>query len=208
MSLAYALVSPDDQIIERRLYPDGEPPAGNLGQVAASKPRLVPVETVGFGPFNPVTQVRTGPVVTIEPTRVIDTYTVRAKTEEEVEAEYITPKLALLETEYRRRNALPIVIEVDGVERTWHADPEAIENVTGILVLLANDVPVTDPRPWKPYEADIITVSNAGFKAIGAGLALRKDVNFVILQTLKATLRATSDDPAAADAFDPLDGWD
>jgi hypothetical protein len=175
--------------------------------LASNKGEWLPEIVVGYEPFDPTTQIRTGPVQTITATQVVQTYTVRAKNAGEL-AEMIAAKVEALELEYRRRNALPFQATVDGVERTWHGDAEAMGNIEGINLLIVRDPAlVPDPRPWKPYEAPIIDVSNSGFLAIGAAFAARKDAHFTTLQTLKATVRAMAD-PADVAAFDPLAGWD
>jgi hypothetical protein len=81
-------------------------------------------------------------------------------------------------------------------------------NIEGVNILIARTPGlVPNPRLWKPYEADMVMVSHDGFAEIGVAYGARKDANFVILQTLKATVRALTD-PAEVDAFDPLAGWD
>lgn len=201
MSAEYARVTPEGEILERvRL--DVAPPT----TLAPNKPRFLPIVVEGAD-FDPVSQVREGPVTTVEAERVLVAWTVRPKSQTEVAA-MIEAKVAELETEYRRRNALPFEAEVDGVVRTWHGDPEGISNVEGVNILIARDPAlVPDPRPWKPYEAEIVNVSHEGFAAIGLAFAARKDAHFTILQGLKAAVRALSD-PAAVAAFDPLAGWD
>lgn len=200
MSAEYARVSPEGEILER-VWLDAAPPV----TLAANKPRLLPIVEEGAN-FDPVSQVREGPETTVEPERVLVAWTVRAKSEAELAA-IIEAKVADLEIEYRRRNALPFEAEVDGVVRTWHGDPEGMGNVEGINILIAcNPALVSNPRPWKPYEAELINVSHDGFAAIGLAFAARKDLNFATLQSLKAAVRALTD-PAAVAAFDPLAGW-
>lgn len=201
MSLYHKVL--DGEIIESREFTDDEV----IPDLAANKGVWLPEVVVGYEPFDPVSQVREGPVQTISPAAVVQDYTVRAKTEDEV-SEMAEAKVAELETEYRRRNAEPFTATVDGVERTWHGDAEGMSNVEGINILIARDpTSVPNPRPWKPYEADIITVSHDGFLAIGAAFAARKDAHFTTLQIKKATVRSMTD-PADVDAFDPLAGWD
>lgn len=198
---AYALVSPQGAILDERAFDEAPPTT-----LATGKPRWLPIVEVNAA-FDPVSQVRTGPMNTVEAARVLRTYTVRAKNEDEVGA-MIAAKIDGLEAEYRRRNSLPFAAEVDGVERTWHGDDEGMGNIQGINILIARDPAlVPNPRPWKPYEADIVMVSHDGFTEIGAAYAARKDVNFTILQTRKATLRAMTN-PTLIYAFDPLAGWD
>lgn len=190
------------EIVETRDFAEGETPPA----LAANKGVWLPEIVAGYEPFDPVSEVRSGPVQTIEETAVVQLYTVRDKNTDEVGA-MVESKVALLEAEYRRRNAEPFTATVDGVERTWHGDAEGMSNVEGINILIARDPEsVPNPRPWKPYEADIITVSHDGFLAIGAAFASRKDANFSALQTQKATVRAMTD-PADVEGFDPLEGW-
>ena len=47
----------------------------------------LPEELVGYEPFDPATQAREGPVFTIMATKVKSTYTIRAKTTEELTAD-------------------------------------------------------------------------------------------------------------------------
>jgi hypothetical protein len=201
MPAEYARVSPEGEVLERAVLAETPPTT-----LAANKPRWLPVVVEGAD-FDPVSQVREGPVTTVEADHVLVAYSVRAKSEAEV-ATMIAAKVEALELEYRRRNALPFEAEVDGVVRTWHGDPEGMSNVEGINILIARDpLLVPNPRPWKPYEAEIVNVSHDGFAAIGLAYAARKDLNFATLQTLKATVRAMTD-PAVVAAFDPLAGWD
>jgi hypothetical protein len=44
-----------------------------------------PVVEAGNDPIDPATQIKTGPVTTIEATRVLDTYTIRNKTAQELD---------------------------------------------------------------------------------------------------------------------------
>jgi len=44
----------------------------------------LPEEKIGFAPFDPVTQIRTGLVTDIQAAKVVSTYTVRAKTAQEI----------------------------------------------------------------------------------------------------------------------------
>lgn len=77
--MIYALVGPQDQISVRsdRIDPNVQTKTGW---------RWLPVKIVR-PTFDPETQVRVGPVTTIEALQVLDTYSVRAKTTEEIDAE-------------------------------------------------------------------------------------------------------------------------
>lgn len=75
----YALVRPE-KTIDRR--------SQNIDPNVQTKPGFawLPVEAVD-PKHDPATQVKTGPVTTIETSRVLDTWTVRAKTTQELDAE-------------------------------------------------------------------------------------------------------------------------
>lgn len=205
MTLEYWLVSPDDIVLEVRFYTDDTPPE-IPGSLASGKPRLLPVETT-MEPVDPYTDILVGPTETIEPTRILRAYTSRPKETYEIEA-MVEGKVSRLEVEYRRRNELPFEADVDGVVRVWHGDKEGMGNIEGINILIArNPALVPNPRPWKPYEDDLVMVSHDGFAEIGAAFGTRKDVNFVILQTLKGMVRALTN-PTEIAAFDVLNGWE
>ena len=59
----------------------------HLDAAELKKLSWLPVRRVGFEPFNPAVQVRTGPMYVIEPDEVVATYTVRDKTAQELDAE-------------------------------------------------------------------------------------------------------------------------
>lgn len=82
MKTPHAMITPADPlvIVERR--------AVDLVEVPEHKRSWWrPVVEVGNDAFDPATHVKTGPVTTIETTRVVDTWTIRAKTAEEIDAD-------------------------------------------------------------------------------------------------------------------------
>ena len=58
----------------------------------------LPEEKVGFEPFDPATQVRAGPTHDVQADKVVSTYTIRAKTQQELDNE----KTATLAAELQR----------------------------------------------------------------------------------------------------------
>ena len=77
-----ALIYPHDPvvIVERRLIDLADVPPNKL-------PLWRPVAAVGDDAYDPATQIKSGPVTTIESNRVVDTWTIRAKTAAELDAE-------------------------------------------------------------------------------------------------------------------------
>jgi hypothetical protein len=75
----YALVTPTDTVDRR---------ASNVRPNVGTKPgwRWLEVEQVNPS-YDPVTEIKTGPVTTIEETSVVDTWTVRLKTAQEIDDE-------------------------------------------------------------------------------------------------------------------------
>lgn len=197
----YALVSPDNEILASRDFAD----ADEVPALAPNKGVWLPVETVDAD-FDPVAQVREGPVVTIQRNRVLHTYAVRAKSGEELDDMRAAKRLAI-STEFQTRAADVISYSVGGVSKTWDADAEAVTNITGVVLMIAAGVSVPDPRPWTAHgELTPTTVSHAELLGLGGAIAARKDALFAKKKTLEAALAALTD-PAAIDAFDPTQGW-
>lgn len=75
----FALIRPDNTIVRRE---------ANVDPGVKTKPgfKWLPVETT-MPPFDTATQVREGPVYTVEPSRVTEVYSVRAKTAQELDAD-------------------------------------------------------------------------------------------------------------------------
>lgn len=76
----YALVRPDNSIDRRSSNVDP-------GVQTRAGWRWLPVEVVGSAAHDPALQVKEGPVTTVESARVVDAYTVRAKTAQELDTE-------------------------------------------------------------------------------------------------------------------------
>ena len=79
-------VSPTLQRGPHYLYP-GELKLGDKTPERLLELGWLPEEVVGFVPLNPATQIRTGPVRSAMPDKVVSTYTVRDKTAQEIEDE-------------------------------------------------------------------------------------------------------------------------
>lgn len=75
----FALVRPDSSVDRR---------SQNIDPNVQTKPgfRWLPVDSID-PPYDSATQVKTGPVTTVEAARVLDTWTVRAKTAGEIDGE-------------------------------------------------------------------------------------------------------------------------
>lgn len=197
----HALVK-DGAILELRDYE----PIGDQSQLAAGKPRQLPIEVVR-PEFNPVSHVIEGPEYTFEATRVVEAYTVRAKNGDEVAA-MIAAKQAQIDAEFQRRCALPIEFAVGGETYRWHADAEARENILGVVLLIATGVPVPNPRPWTPVGyLTSVDVSHAELIMLGATIAGRKDALFVIKKAMQAAVDVMTD-PLQIAAVDVAEGWE
>jgi hypothetical protein len=166
---------------------------------------MLPVVIEGFD-FNPITETRDGPVVEVEAARVVKRYTVRAKNAGEIAA-MKAAKSAALEAEYQRRWQLPITHTVGGAAREFHGDQEAVENISGIVLLIVAGLPVPNPRPWTPKDqASPVNVTHAELIGLGAAIAARKDALFAKKKIAQAAVAALTA-PAAVDAYDVTDCW-
>lgn len=72
-----------DVLTERRNY------TAQPADIPHKNVRWLPVEVEGNDAYDSATQVKTGPVTTVEATRVLDTYTIRSKTVEELDADKV-----------------------------------------------------------------------------------------------------------------------
>jgi len=95
----FALVSPANQLLEFREYET----MPNAVTASVTKPRLVPVVLEDVV-YDPVAEIREGPTLVVEATRVVERYTKRAKTTQEV-ADMRADKLIALRAEADRRLA-------------------------------------------------------------------------------------------------------
>lgn len=198
----YDLVK-DGAVVASREFPDGAPPlAPNKGKWL---PRLYQNDA-----YDPQTEVREGPVVQVQATRVKYTYTVRAKAGAELDS-LVAEKDAAIEREFERRWTSHITFAVGGVDYQWHSDRDAVTNITGVLQAYreAAEIGVTlaDPRVWTPVGGSPVTITRAEIIGLGLAIATRKDTLFVIKKAKQAEVAALT---SAADilAYDPLAGWE
>lgn len=199
--MKHALVK-DGAIIEFRNYA----PNADQSELAEGKPRMLPVE-IAAAEFDPVSQVVEGPVYEVEETRVVERYTARAKNSDEV-AEMKSAKHEETEAEFARLYCEPIAFTVDGVEYQFHADAEARENISGIVLLIAIGAPIPNPRPWTPLGSMTpVDITHAELAGLGGAIAARKDALFTIKKAKQAAL-AELTEPVDVDAVDPLAGWE
>lgn len=155
--------------------------------------------------YDPDTQVQLPPEIVVGLTEVTYTYELRALALEDL-LPFKRISRQTLETEFRRRNDLPIEVEVDGVMRTWHGDFYGMKGIDDVLLGILFGV-TANPRLWKPYQCGTIEVSHDGFKAIKVAHGLREESLFAIWQGLQAVLDALTTS-SAVQAFNPLDGWE
>jgi hypothetical protein len=193
----HALVR-DGAVIERRSFT----PAGDQTTLPAHKARWLPVEVVS-PELDPVSEMLEGPVVTIEATRVVETYSARPKNGDEIAA-MIAAKDAEVEAEFDARHSAPIAFEVGGVSYDWHADAKAVENIMGLGILAVGGI-AQNPRDWTPVNAST-PVANVNVLILGATIAARRDALFVIKKAKQAAVAAMTD-PAEIAAFDPAADW-
>lgn len=92
----YALVKDGDII-----SPNVQEPNVDQTLLAEGKPRRLPVVTVG-AEFDPVSQVREGPDLSVDGDTVVESWTVRDKNADEI-AEMKSAKVAVIKAEARRR---------------------------------------------------------------------------------------------------------
>lgn len=171
----YALVSPQDEILELRAY-DVEPEGR---EVAANKPRLLPVEDLA-DTLDPSTQAPADVVITIEAGRVVRFTASRLKTAEEIAAERGL-KIGAVMAEATRR--------LEAAYPLWRQVSLTAEAVALLDIRLE--------REWTEEEAAKAAVLR-GHRAAAAGIRARA-----------AELIATiPQDAAGVYAFDPLAGWD
>lgn len=125
----------------------------------------------------------------------------------EAAGDYIAGQQAAIEAEFQRRVSAPIAFPVDGTEYEWHADDEAIQNIMGVVLLIAAGVPVDNPRPWTPRGSlTPVDITHAELVGLGATIAARKDVLFAAKKTKQSTVAAMTD-PAEVAAFDVTADW-
>ncbi len=127
-----ALVDLSDVILER-----GEfaliPGTFNTRATAAlnGKAFLLPIERVGFTPFNSALQKRTGPVDVVQPAKVVETYVVVNKTAQELDDE----KTAIANVDVDLRIQKAVAAEVR------KRDEEIISTLNALIAELSATTP-------------------------------------------------------------------
>lgn len=182
-----------------------EAPNVDQSTLAEGKPRWLPIEVEGET-FDPVSEVREGPELLVEADRVLYRYTVRVKNADEL-AIMRSVKQAAIDLEFEARWQAPIEHTVGGVARSFHADQAAVDNVSGIVLLIVSGVPVPNPRPWTPVGSFTpVDITHAELIGLGAAIAARKDALFVKKKAAQAAVEALTD-PAEIEAFDAAGCW-
>lgn len=152
-------------------------------QLAPGKPKLVPVVEQNAD-FDPVSQMREGPAVTVEATRVVWQWTVRAKTENEVNA--------------MRQNKIDQVHDQATFRLTpkqGAAGSQQLQALTALVQLLYK---YTDRTSWST--PDKTQVTNM-IKRVQDAQSMR------VVEDDKVSQLQALTDPTAIDAYDPSAGW-
>lgn len=122
-------------------------------------------------------------------------------------SELIAAKDAAIEAEFQARTSAPIAHTVGGVSYDFHADAEAIINISGVVLLIASGVSVPNPRSWTPVGTFTpIDITHAELIGLGAAIAARKDALFAIKKLKQAAVAAMTDAGDVA-AYDAAAGW-
>lgn len=158
-------------------------PNVDQSKLAAGKPRWLPVVVEGYEPFDPVSQVRTGPLRLVDAERVVETYIVTDKGEDDV-AQMKAGKVALVKAEAQRR-----ILDIMPQHRqtNWLALKAEMDLRHG-----------PDPAGW-PVEVQ---------EAIAVVLPLWDQIKDLRTRSdeIEASVMAMST-PAAIHSFNPLLGW-
>jgi len=180
-------------------------PVGDQSKLAAGKPRQLPVVEVN-AEYDAESQVREGPVITVESSRVLWTYTVRAKNAEELDL-MRAEKLVEIEQRFQIMAQSPINFTVGGKSYDWHADDEAVQNISGVVLMILAGVPVPNPRNWTPVGSTApVAITHDELIGLGVAIAQRKDELFAIKKQKQADVRAKKTGSAIA-AYDAAAGW-
>jgi hypothetical protein len=149
------------------------------------------------------TETLDGPAVDVGAGQVTRTWTARARTADEWESLRAAP-LARIEREYAARWQAPI----DYAGHTWHADQEAVGNISGVVLMIAAGVPVPNPRPWTPLGSlTPVSLTHAELVGLGAAIAARKDALFVVKKAKQAEVAALSSVSALL-SYNATAGWE
>lgn len=196
----YALVK-DGAILEYRDY------APNVDQSALppNKPRMLPV--IEDRPaYDQASEALDGPDVVIGAAQVTKRWTKRAKTQAEIDA-MIAMVDAKIEREFERRWTAPIAHTINDVEYMWHADRDAVTNITGVMLSAqAVGIGLNTARTWTPVGSNVgVQVTIADVIALGLAIAQRKDTLFAIKKARQEELKTMA--PAEIVAYDVTVGW-
>lgn len=176
--MKHALVK-DGEIVEFRHF---APNVDQL-QLAEGKPRWLPVEIEGYEPFDPASEVRAGPVYTVDARRVVEEYTVLPKSEDDILTMKLD-KVAAIKAEAQRR-----ILEIMPSHRqtNWLALKAEMDFRHG-----------PDPANWPADVQQAVSVVLPLWDQIKA-LRVRSDA-------IEASLMALTT-ASAVDAFNPQAGW-
>lgn len=173
----YALVTPQNAIIEFRHYdtlPDDSVTSGT------TKNRIIPVVLQDVT-YDPITEARDGPVYTVQPAQVLETYSKRPKNSTEIE-QMRTDKI----DEVHRQAELHLEANV----------PEQIRSLSRLLNLLYRH---TDTTGWPQAQQDAVVRHQATLDEID-DIRAREETKVNEVTALPA-------DPTAIYAYDATTGW-
>lgn len=190
--LHYALVSPEGEVLETRRYE--EEPEGL--DVAAHKPRLLPV--VDDRPdYDTETEVREGPVWSIENGAAVRRWTVSPRPVEERRA-------AMLQAVRDRR----WTAETGGVTVAGapiRTDEKSQAKLAGAVALFDLD-PEMDSLEWEAQPGVFVTLTEAQIKGIGVAVGAHVQACFARSKVLTLAIQA-AEDHADLDAIDIAADW-
>lgn len=189
------------ELVEILDIPGGAPDGSVVGE-HPTKPYLLPLEDTR-PEVDTVAEVEEGPTVTILADKVTRVWTARPKSSDELDAMRAAAKNRV-EREFQARAKATIAY----LDETWHADDEAVQNIMGVVLMIAAGVPVPNPRPWTPVGSlTPVDLSHAGIVGLGAAIAARKDALFVVKKQKQAAIAGLTDAHEIAD-YDASTGWD
>lgn len=187
-------------VVEIVDIPGGAPKGSVVGE-HATKPYLLPLEDTR-PEVDTVAQVEEGPTVTILGDKVTRAWMVRAKNNTEL-AVLRAVADRRVDREFQARAKAPIAY----LDENWHADDEALQNIMGVVLMIAAGVPVPNPRPWTPVGSLVpVDLTHAQLVGLGAVIAARKDALFVIKKAKQGAIAALTDAHEIAD-YDAAAGW-
>lgn len=201
----YALVK-DGAILA---YTEQEP---NLDQtlLAPGKPRWLLIVEKGDVEYDTISEIRETPVASIEEDQVTWTYTKRSKDNQEVAA-MSDQRIEEIEATFQHLVKQPIGFTVGGEDYYFHADDEAIQNITGCLQAYSEaermGIDLPDPRTWTPYGSlTPISITRNELAILGLTIAGRVDALFTIKKSKQSEVHAMTDCHEIND-YDPTIDW-